>query len=302
MSRRVRWKKIQGYVLLPGALLLAVVALLHLTLSLDMERNKRPHVYENKYLLPNSEVIAATTLNHKTAAASLIWLSGVQHVGASYVARRGSRDVTRYAHTIIDLDPYFYKVYSWHSGARISLAGKPQLEDIDAANDILKQGLSYFPQDWRLPYEVTSNYIGFEFIQHLDRSKRLEQVEDAYEHASRGSMMPGAPDVLGLLASSFQRKTARMRAGHAENERVDADLSDGDKELLARLYLTSDAKHVRELALARLERAGGAEELTRQIRHFRTVMEDCWSASELGYLPPSVFVQVDNRLQACHPD
>ncbi len=293
MVPSIRWNILKQYVLLPAALILLGVAFLHVRLSLELERNKRPHIYDNRYLLPTSDVIAASTLNHNTAAADMVWLSGVQSVGASYVAKRAPRDVTRYAETITELDPYFSKVYTWHSAARIALAGNPQLEDIEAANEFLKMGMRYFPDDWRLPYEVTANYIGFPYMSHLDREKRMEQVKDARDHAIKGSMIEGAPEVMGLLASSFQRKYARMQRGHGENEEVEVELSDEDIEMLSRLYLSTESEHVRSLVEYRLEQDGSTDQVAEQAREFRREFDRHWSASRLNYLPASLFIQVD---------
>ncbi|MFP4596620.1 MAG: hypothetical protein ACLFVJ_00120 [Persicimonas sp.] len=289
----IHWNILKQYVLIPAALLLLAVTFLHVRLSLELERNKRPHVYDNRYLLPTSDVISASTLNHKTAAADMVWLSGVQSVGASYVAKRAPRDVTRYATTITEIDPYFSKVYTWHSAARIALAGNPQLEDIEAANELLETGLRYFPENWRLHYEVTANYIGFPYASHLDRAKRMEQVKDARDHAIKGSMIEGAPEVLGLLASSFQQKYARMQSGHDENEQVEIELSDEDIDMLSRLYLSTESEHVRSLVESRLEQAGSTEQVAERAREFRREFDGHWRASRLNYLPPSLFNQVD---------
>lgn len=282
------------YSLTAAVIILGLLGYLHLKLSLDIARTQRPYIYDNQYLLPSSTIIKAASLNYKTAASDLVWIGAVLHVADSHISKRKAPDSTLYTRTIIDLDPLFYKVYEWHAAARMMVSGYPSEADIDAANDILKVGMTYFPYQWQLPYGVVANYIGFSGD--LDPETRLKQLEDGARHAEIAASLPGAPDYLPLLATSFHRKVANLRAGQAENAAQAADATPEEIEFLARLYLQSDNESTRALIAQRLESYGEADYLLKRVADYQKAFQQAHK-NGLDYLTPDMFTLIDPGAQ-----
>lgn len=274
--------------------ILGLLSYLHLKLSLDVARNQRPYIYDNQYILPSSDVIQASALNYKTAASDLVWIGAVLHVADSHISHRKAPDATLYTRTIIDLDPLFYKVYEWHAAARMMVSGYPSEADINAANDILKAGMTYFPYRWQLPFGVVANYIGFSG--NLDPETRLKQLEDGARHAEIAAQLPGAPDYLPLLATSFHRKVANLRAGQQENAESSAEATPEELEFLARMYLQSDTESTRAFIAQRLESYGQADYLLKRVADHQKAFH---SAHKNGrnYLTPGMFTLIDSQAQ-----
>jgi hypothetical protein len=278
-----------------GLLCLLVLSLLHLKVSLDVERLYRPYIYENAYDLPPSQVIRASTLNHDTAAATLVWLSAVQYAAEANVVRRKATDATKYGRTMVELDPFFYDVYSWQSSARMMIAGYPDTDDIAAVNDILKYGMRYFPNDWQLPYEVVVNYIGFS--RDLDRQTRIEQVRDGAEHAAIAASKEGSPEVLGLLAASFNLKLRRLEQGFKENQKVEVELTPEDRELLIKLYLSHPSDSLRKYILRRLEAVDEGQRVVQRLQDHAERFEQAYEDSDLQYVPVALVTLLDDSLE-----
>ncbi|QDG49939.1 hypothetical protein FIV42_04050 [Persicimonas caeni] len=266
-------------------LVLLVIGLLHLKVSLEVERNYRPYIFDARYDLPGPKILRAASLNYRTAAASLVWVRGVQHFAQTFVARRASDDVTQYAQTLVELDPYFYKVYSWHSAARMLAAGYPTPADTEAANDLLEVGMGYFPRDWRLPHEAAANYIGF--TRGVDRPTRLRQLERGIGFAEAAAARPQSPDSMIFLAIRFREKLARLR--NESNSAASAAVDRIDPEMLVRLYFLAQSQMARESLFNRLRRANATDQLTSSLRAYALQQSKWYDTSSKAYLPFATF-------------
>ncbi len=290
ISDKISSLKIIRPLLVVASFVVLFLAFLHLKVSLDIERNYRPHIFDASYDLPGPNVLRAATLNFRSAAADIVWVQGVQFVAKSVVARRTADDVTYFARTLIDLDPYFYKVYAWHSAARMLAAGYPSPEDIEAANDVIEVGMEYFPHDWRLPYEATANYIGFN--RGVDKETRIRQLERGIHFADAAAPLPDTPDMMFLLAMRFRERLAQLRASSDETANTPSDTSEASREMLTRLYLLADSAAVRKSLLQRMRRTGGTEELARTLRRYDRQQAQWYEHSNLSYLPLELFSNV----------
>lgn len=86
---------------------------------------------------------------------------------------------------ITDLDPYFADPYVLSEGLLVWDAKKPE-----EANRLLKKGLSYRREDWRLPYFVGFNCFYF-----------LNDYETASEYIMKAARLSGSPSYLSALAA-----------------------------------------------------------------------------------------------------
>jgi hypothetical protein len=282
---------------LVGAILVALVlGFLHLKVSLDIERNYRPYVFDASYDLPGPSVLRSATLNFRTAAADLVWVKGVQFVASSVVAHRTADDVTHYADTLIDLDPYFYKVYSWHSAARMLAAGYPSPKDIEAANDVLKRGMKYFPHDWHLPQEAVANYIGFN--EGVARGTRIRQLERGIEFADQAAARSNGRQVPVFLGVRFREHLARLKRESGQDDSEAADVPDADPDMLVRLYFQANSKIVRDSLLSRIKRSRRASNLAARLQDYAERQTSWYESSAISYVPLELF----STLAAPPPD
>jgi hypothetical protein len=254
-------------------------------------RAQRPYIYDAGYSLPGPRLIRAGTLNYRTAAADMVWIGGVQFVAKSMVVQHNADAVTDYARAVIALDPYFYKVYSWHSAARMLAVGYPHPEDIKAANDVLEVGMHRFPDDWRLPYEAVANYIGFNL--YTDTETRIQQVKRGIEFAEEAASRPGSPEIMIKLAIDFRQKLRRLKneiAGKPESVEPEPEI---DQEMLIRLYVLSSDKLTRKSILNRLRRANGTDRLAARLQEYEQRRQNWYATSAMNYLPFGLFTLVN---------
>lgn len=284
-----KFQKLLRRVLSAGLVVLLALGWLYSDLALKLFRAERPYIYHAGYDLPRADLVQATALNYRTAAADLVWIDGVQFVAKSMVAKRNADAVTDYAETLIALDPYFYKVYSWHSAARMLAVGYPTPADIEVANDILELGMKWFPGDWRLAYEATVNYIGFN--KDTDDMTRIAQLKRGIEFAERAAAIPGSPEIMASLALSFRSRLQLLEREQRGEEVDEADprAAEIEREMLIHLYSMSSNEKSRESILQRLQHAGGAEELVERLQAHRRSQRDWHQNSRLDYLPFELF-------------
>jgi tetratricopeptide (TPR) repeat protein len=212
-----------------------------------------------------------------------VWLNAILYVGKANAASRSPREATRFAEAMIELDPYFYDVYSWHSAVRMFMTDYPSPKDIEEANRILKKGMEYFPDDWRLPNEIVSNYIGF--TRDVPSQTRIKQARTAAHYAEVAAQKDGAPDHLPMLASAFHRKAAKLEQGLNENQRADVPLSDSERDFLINRYLYDSSERVRQYSLRELRRADMQQSVVARIQQQRSDWKNYTSDAPLSYLP-----------------
>jgi hypothetical protein len=284
----LRSSKLVRHALTGATLVALVLGLLHLKVSLDVGRDYRPSIFDASYDLPSARVMRAATLNFRTAAADIVWVSGVQFVARSLVSHRTADDVTYYARTLIELDPYFYKVYSWHSAARMLTAGYPSPDDIEAANDVLEMGMKYFPQDQRLPQEAVANYIGFN--KGVDRSTRMKQLERGIGFADQAAARSNGEAIPLFLGVRFREHLARLKRESDEPASQEADIPNADPDMLVRLYFQARSKLVRESILSRLQQAQDSSKLTAKLSTYADRQTLWHESSASSYVPLELFM------------
>ena len=274
-----------------GVLVAFVLLFLHLKVSVKIHRDYRPYIFDSTYDLPGPEVLRALSLNHRTAAADLLWVDAVQFVARATVARRTADEVTFYADSITQLDPYFHKVYSWHSASRMLIAGYPSPEDIEASNDILERGMKYFPGDWRLPYEAAANYIGFN--RGVDDETRRKQLERGLWFARKAAEHDGAPETMILLATRFQNRQERME-GRGDTSAA----GDFAPETLIQLYLLAESERVRRSILLRLRQRDDSDKYLSRLRALDAEFEREYRRFDKKYLPRDLFLLLSPTVQS----
>ncbi len=140
--------------------------------------------FDNPVFLPKAELLRLISLDFEGLAADLVWIKGAIYFGSHY-KKRGFRFpwMVPLLNLATDLDPLYFDVY-WY--------GSSLLPDVQDAIRLLKKGMKYFPDNWKLP-----EMVGFYYHYYL---RDFKQAGKYYEIAST---KPGHPPFVPSLASRF---------------------------------------------------------------------------------------------------
>ncbi|WP_146618171.1 hypothetical protein [Lujinxingia litoralis] len=277
-----------------SALVLTLLAFLHLGLTLTLESTTRRVTHSASYVLPPASTIAVASLNHRAAAADLIWVNAIQYGASRYLSRRSASEATDFAHTIIDLDPRFQPVYTWHNAARTLSTPSVTPDDIAQANVILQRGLKTFPDEWEFARAIAANHIGHTYERPPE--EHLADMEEAYTYAKMASEIPEAPPEMLLLATSFQRRVVRARARVEGRDLEEHELQASPEEIafLMKAYFAAGDPDQQNFLLRRLYELGAGRELVARIEAYQQAFER--DHRRRDYLPPDVFALSDPGL------
>ena len=187
----------------------SVTALLVLSL-LNLRLNARASLTllqtdESSYFLPSEDWLVPTSLGYREALAGLIWVRLLTYFGEQHEVRGQFDHMERYLFAVTELDPYFYRAYTWGSVAAM-YNGMPITRDaIELSIEMLRRGLVYFPNDGDLHY-----FIGFQHYFELsavvsgDERERVRQI--GMDEICTGAILGGGPPYLPLLCSSLNER------------------------------------------------------------------------------------------------
>jgi hypothetical protein len=145
----------------------------------------------------SAPTLRAMSFGYDRAAAALLWLRFLQQTPPRKVGKNQVSWIYRDLDAITEIDPEFYPAYEF-GGIFLSVI----TEDKRGAEQILLKGTRAFPDRWRIRAYLAYHYQ-FE----------LGEPEKAAEQYLAGSKLPGAPYLLGVIASSFiDKKQGRAQS------------------------------------------------------------------------------------------
>jgi tetratricopeptide (TPR) repeat protein len=142
---------------------------------------------ETLLYLPSGKYLKPLMLGFNQLAADFLWLKVVTYFGGHYLTDKNFSWLYRILDLTTTLDPYFRLPYEF-GGIVLSV----EKGDIDQSNALLKKGIQYHPDYWRLPF-----YLGFNYFFYL------KDPETAAGYISRAASLPGHPPYLPKLAASL---------------------------------------------------------------------------------------------------
>lgn len=172
----------------------------------------RPVVRADAYNLPAPSMLRVLGLNHDAVTATLVWIQGLIYYGD---LRLNAKDMepqhlTRYAATVIALDPQFFDIYDWLVSTYLGSRREVDGEDLRTLNDFLDQGIERFPARFELPYLAGLNYIGYSSKR--PPRQRIEELERGIAYLQRASRLEGCPDTVPFtIAWMYHRKRQLQR-------------------------------------------------------------------------------------------
>ena len=198
-----------------GTALVALGLLVVAALSLvEAQRPDHRRAAELAFL-PKGEYLKVAVLGYRQAAADLIWIKAVQHLGERKPSAQSYLWAYHAADVLTDLDPKFAMAYQ-SVGTILGVWAERPKESIA----ILTKGMQHNPTVWELPF-----YVGYVYFYVLN------QPGDAAKYFQIASELPGAPEYLPRLA-------ARMT--------VEGGDHDAALEFLQRLYAQTTDERLRE--------------------------------------------------------
>jgi hypothetical protein len=138
----------------------------------------------------SADTLRAMTFGYGRAASVMLWLRFLQQTPPRKVEKNQVSWIYRDLDALTEIDPEFYPAYE-HGGIFLSVV----TEDKRGAEQIMLKGTKVFPDRWRI-----RAYLGYHY------QYELEDHEKAAEQYRIGAMLPGAPYILGLIASSYIKK------------------------------------------------------------------------------------------------
>ena len=158
--------------------------------------SREPAASREEVFLPKPELAKLAAIGFEAVASDYYWIQALYKVGAT---RDRPAEFAPYIAKIIDvvttLDPYVGHPYRF--GAIWLTDSK---ESVRRANDLLRRGIEFHPDDWRNYF-----YLGYNLFYYLNEN---EAAADALEHAAS---IEGSPAYLPRLV-------ARLRSEHADLE------------------------------------------------------------------------------------
>ncbi len=139
----------------------------------------------------SAQALRSMTFGYSRVAGALLWLRFLQHTPPKKIGKNQVSWIYRDLDALTEIDPGFYPAYEL-GGAFLSVV----TEDKRGAELLLLKGTKAFPERWRIRSNLAYHYQ-FE----------LNEPRKAFEQNLAGSKLPGAPFLLGVLASSFINKT-----------------------------------------------------------------------------------------------
>ena len=138
----------------------------------------------------SAPTLRAMTFGYSRAASALLWIRFLQQTPPRKIEKNQVSWIYRDLDAITELDPDFYPAYAF-GGIFLSVI----TEDKRGAEQILLKGTRVFPDRWRI-----RAYLAYHYQWELD------EPEKAAEQYRAGAKLPGAPYLLGMIASSYIRK------------------------------------------------------------------------------------------------
>lgn len=226
---------------------------------------------------PSPAAAPIVMLGFREASADLLWIRLTGYFGGPDATSDGVASLTE---AITRLDPLFHRPYEY--GARaMTIANGADQTSFKRALAVLETGMTYFPDDWKLPYLAGQIYT--QDLQTTDPKQQREWDEQGTLLTEKAIRKPGAP----AEAATW---VAYMRTKLGQRERAINDL----RELIL-VTRDDNAKAALIEKLAKLVDSDSAE-LAAEVYEQRALFEQAWRRDRPG-LPPSMYILLGPHLR-----
>jgi tetratricopeptide (TPR) repeat protein len=227
------------------------------------------------------------SFGYNNLVADYYWLRTISHFGTTEMHAAHYPNLEPLLRRVLALDPYFAAAYHM-AGTALTVRG----QDFGASIELLKRGMEYRPDDWRIPF-----YLGFNafFFVH--------DYELAASAMTRAAELPGSPPYTGPLAMRLAAEAGQPELGL---RLVDAVLATLEDEKLRGIYLDRRKRLLLEQELRFLN--GAAARFERQHGRRPTTLGDLVGPGLLHELPErdplggSYYIDENGRVQTTNDE
>ncbi len=170
---------------------ISCVALLQAYKPQERLADKIVFAFNENFTNFSAPTLRAMTFGYSRAATAFLWLHFLSQTPPRKVEKNQVSWIYRDLDAITEIDPDFYPAYE-HGGIFLSVI----TEDKRGAEQIMLKGTRVFPDRWRI-----RAFLGYHY------QFELNEPEKAAEQYLAGAKLPGASFLLGLMASSYIKKT-----------------------------------------------------------------------------------------------
>jgi hypothetical protein len=231
--------------LLAGAAAVAgVTVLLALRLDLLQQRTLEAPAGESAPLIAR-DTVRLLALGYTDFGADLAWIQALLYYGSAWVYGSDMGYLDDHIETTILLDPSFRRVYQWAGVATMYNAAHITNRAVMASTHFLARGRERFPDYWEFPFMIGCNYYFELQTKSPEQKKSWQRIGAEYFRAA--SLLPGAPDWVGMLAISSldkfaERKLAVLHLQELLDQTEDPKMRRELEARLMRLEATADAR------------------------------------------------------------
>jgi tetratricopeptide (TPR) repeat protein len=233
------------------ALFTIIIFLLNLRLSAKEYQFDLLSLRDDIYYLPPKKWLRPLSLGYNEALRSLLWVKSLIYFGEQVEIGGSHRWLKNYIEAMIELDPYFNKIYHWAGLVTIYHVGLITHEDVKLSIYFLKKGLRYFPNDGDLEYTLGCNYL-FELPRFLRTERERERAKTmGAEHMRRAAIFGGGPSWLKSVAASFLERyiSTELAIAYLEEALFLTKEEGVRKQLLLKLSRLKSERAAKDLAL-----------------------------------------------------
>jgi tetratricopeptide (TPR) repeat protein len=222
-------------------IMMMVYWLTAVSLNLAARSDYPLQVKEEVRFVPQKEVVEILSLDHRGFAADMLLIQAILHTGSLMWKPVSHQFDSEWSYQLMDtltsIDPRYLTAYLF---CGMGLVHGPK--DVALARPLLERGMTYFPQNWELPFWIGYNYYVY-----------FEDYEQAGEYFWRAAHCPGAPNsFLSLMLSSLNK------GGHYERAIL----------VLKSLIDSTDNERVIQIYQKRIERLENMVMLEKAAAHY----------------------------------
>ncbi len=252
------------------AALLGVAALPFKELAL-LERDEWPR-YEEYVPLPPPRAAPILAMGYRELMADVTWVRALVYYGSGRIGESRFLYLTKFIDNILELDPYFKRVYEWAAYSVTHKAGYATRQELSLSADYLERAMKQFPDDAGLFWDAGIRYWLYMYGDSPEEKRRYrERAADLIEAAMH---KPGANPNWPTMAAEL-----RTRLGQREQA----------IRYLREMILTTNNNKARERMLRKfgylVDSVDVADELLREAEAF----DRAWKAS-VPYAPKTFHV------------
>lgn len=270
----------------------AVVGVAVLLTILVFNRGSRVAAHEirnNSAMVEGAEVVFVPDrrlsrimgMGYDQAAADLLWLRTLGYFSKRFVRSREYAWLEHFVHQIIDLDPYFRKVYQW-AGASVLYGRRFTNENVLLSNRIYERAMAQFPDDYEPAYRIGLNY--YIEMKAKDPAERRHFKEQGLAYLEQAANSPQAPPLIRNFVASVSSKLGKTQLA---------------RQYLIDLYLATTDPDVRESLRARITRLD--EKSGAQAAESAAIFQSNWRA-HFPYVTAPIYALMGEPEQRRIPD